>query len=602
MAIEEAQEDQNQVNELGGEEGQLLGEANQAAGADDNHSQNRSGSDEDEGGTVFQDPDDFEQFMMQSYVEILTRRREAQAARENTQGQQQNQPHPVNTDNGDRQHQNQTPQREEEGQQTENSEEHLQTPPQIIRAREEEEEDTANQAENNNRPGRFNLHELMENRIDFLQILFRRRREEIERRNEFYKLQKQSWEKVEPLLNPGPRNTENLKNKMNLHLLPESLNRIETTLKDSAKCIRNDYFLHMLYVEVDDAEATSLHHLELDLRTLEVTIHSIDPEDRLKCSETFSNHYFKRTAFSADKRSAVTFLSTGGSTNKSVGMIQYDLIKNTFIHHDFTDLKVYGVSMFLEPDIDNNNFQRDSILVEIYENHFRMPGLSFFRYHLKRKKFDKVFQIPDSRPGYRLQHSYGKIDRRALHGREDCLVVLRFCYRGRFTEAIEYDYVCDLFYVNLCTKLLLFRCQIVLEEAERHYRAEIHQKFLWNSKRKFVMRFGQSSLLVVHRAERSAKVYRHTEDVHKYPLLVAVFDLRMKAKIEERFQPRDAFFYFEFEDLCALYSRCCISRFKFNEFRSLENFVLLNELHPDRDHPERKKMFVQFPFRLNRDK
>ena len=352
----------------------------------------------------------------------------------------------------------------------------------------------------------------------------------------------------------------------------------------------------------------------LDALTLRSSTVNMDIENRLSALD-FEYKNFGRTAFSADKSTALIFLSR--LCNRSKKLFLYNLEKNSIRIGNFEVLKFEGKETlyFMEPDVDNENF-RHKIYVELYPKEIETRGLAFYEKSLrKRNFFRKIFEVKKDKRGYELYHSYCKIDRNALHGHEDCLIIYRFCCR----EADEDKGICDIFYVNMVTKRLLFRCSVVVEGNERIYRDSVYHKIIWSSEAKMVTRMSTGAILVIDKIKKMARVHRH-DFQSQFDELCGIFrfeELRGIEGFEEHsnlnlepyegeedwsgprldglFQPEEKFRFQYFDGFCAVWSSCVSSFFRGDEFADLRDFLVLGQLEIGKSKFQR---FIQFPFRF----
>jgi len=237
----------------------------------------------------------------------------------------------------------------------------------------------------------------------------------------------------------------------------------------------------------------------------------------------------------------------------------------------------------------------DFLILEMYNADTTWSTLSFFKYYLRSKHFEKVFEIGDSPVGKKLRHSYSKIDRNAIHNSEDCLIIFRFCQLENSDEIA----FCDIFYVNLSSKRLLFQQEIELRYEESYYRRAIYLQFLWKDEHKIVMRFGGKTILVMNRAKRAISLHRIPADIDpkgNYDQFVTLIPKEKisKEKIlkEEMLLPSKAFKIFDFDKFFLIYSEVGLSDFRIDEFGKIKDYAILSSL----TYKGHERKFISYPF------
>ena len=271
-------------------------------------------------------------------------------------------------------------------------------------------------------------------------------------------------------------------------------------------------------------------------------------------------------------------------------LLLYNIDENRLDLHNFGSIDLYGhIDLDLQPDCTNESFD-DYLIVELYsEEDGEGSNLCFYRYTLKTKKFDKVFEIPSCRGGKRLMHSLCKIDRNALHGHEDCLLVFRVTQNLNTGKILL-----EIFSVNLCTKILLFKASVQLNEDESRFRQAIRQPFLENSRDRFVIQLGKNSVLVCDKLKRTAKMFRYRGQVRHddqcilglheadeeyhigyFSKFHSLFPASKYEELKGRFTPSEAFRCFVFDRYCLLMSYYGFCQFRVDQFERLEDYVML---------------------------
>jgi len=293
---------------------------------------------------------------------------------------------------------------------------------------------------------------------------------------------------------------------------------------------------------------------------------------------------FWKSAMSKDQRVIVLYIT-------GYYILEYRIETNLMITHDTKSIELSGKKYEIVSDCMNENFE-EYLVIELYCEDTTWSTLSFYKYYLRRKRFDKVFEIGDSPVGKKLRHSYSKIDRNSIHNQEDCLLVFRFCQSNADQLAS-----CDIFYVNLTSKRLLFQKEVELQYEESYYRRAMYLPFLWNDREKIVMRFGSRTLLVLYRELRKAKLHRlpnydsRNNDFDQFVTLLPQEDFDEK-KCGELFLPKGAFKFYEFEKFCLVYSEVAMSDFKVSQFKNIDEYTVLSTIC----YQKIEKKYINYPF------
>ena len=286
-------------------------------------------------------------------------------------------------------------------------------------------------------------------------------------------------------------------------------------------------------------------------------------------------------------------------------IVEFRISDSKLVLHKVADIEVDG-KLFRYCDVDcmNEDFDK-SIVLELYNSDTADGNLAFYEYTLSSKKFRKIFEIPNPNdPQKKFWHSYNKIDRNAIHGCRDALIVLRFHQknsRGQFT--------CDLFYIDIQKKSLLKQLAIQLPDDFGQLKLpHAFSPFLINNKEMFALRLGQNSILVVNRHSWTANAIEHDQFFFKPHIVVNELEENIngkilcmvkgesKNKLQKRFLPADNYAFNEVGDYTMVIGNNCFSELSVQKFDRLENYVVMDSYIDPFD--VRKKFYVlQFPFK-----
>ena len=292
----------------------------------------------------------------------------------------------------------------------------------------------------------------------------------------------------------------------------------------------------------------------------------------------------------------------------SMEMVKLDLKTcKISLKKKFEDFQKFGINQRLDADIDNHGYPYKGIVVGLYPIDYSSQyrdKVSLFTFNPKTEFFRKVFVLNkfkrvEGKTKFQL-HSYGKIDRKALHGKRDCLAYFRI-FSNRYSlskDDKDEANLTDVSYINFHSKKLLFRARFQIGDSESTWRDGINFPFLWNDKKRFAMRYGPRSILVLHRQRRSFEYYTFSKyELMGFDHFLGMFPSFLKPRLVEALKHGK---YFEVVDLgkefCGVYSKLTGSCFRLDEFEKEEDyfFVCFQGVKKDKSIAD---CLLIFPFR-----
>ena len=286
-------------------------------------------------------------------------------------------------------------------------------------------------------------------------------------------------------------------------------------------------------------------------------------------------------------------------------IVEYRIAESELILHKVAEIEVDGhFFKFCDVDCLNEDFDQ-TVILELYNSEAAEGNLAFYSYNLTSKKFKKIFAIPNPNdPERPFWHSYNKIDRKAIHGSRDALIVLRFHHKnssGSFTA--------DLFYIDIQKRNLLKQLKIELPRDFGQLRQPFaFSPFLLNSQEVFALRLGHNSVLAVNKVTWSANVIEHDQFFFKPHLITDELEENINGRIlcmakgvgrerlEKGFLPAGNYAFYEFGEYVLVIGNNCVSELSVGKFEKLENYVVVDG-YVDPEDVQRKFYVLQFPFK-----
>ena len=293
-------------------------------------------------------------------------------------------------------------------------------------------------------------------------------------------------------------------------------------------------------------------------------------------------------------------------------IVQIDLQTGSLISSKYPkNWNYFQFGFVAEGDIENEVFHNGWVYLEVCDYTFEKShfiniwvfslkdGSSISKRYLDLKGSQRR-EIFGKKYYFKLEHSYGKFDRKVGRGLNDrdCLVYLNF-YLGMKDDHPPL-YACLLSYIDLKSKKILFEVLLDLDlrREERDWRKATNCPFLWNDDSIFVMRFGPKSVLLVNRKTRKYEIFRYyeREEFLNHRHFLGMFPSMFKTRLAGALKPCELFQVVDFgSEFCGVYSKVRGSCFRLDEFEKVKDYFFV--CFRDEEALDGPYCFLIYPFR-----
>ena len=261
----------------------------------------------------------------------------------------------------------------------------------------------------------------------------------------------------------------------------------------------------------------------------------------------------------------------------------------------------FGLRYYVPQDIGNTEFKSEEMIITATPidphsilNHF----VNIFKFSTTTFLVEETFKFwKSSRVETRraqMSCSFTKIDKNSLQKNSDSLMFFRFLKMTWF--AGNKVYLCDLVYLNLKNKKILFKLRFEYDYDEHKWYQGINFPFLWKDERVCAVRFGPTTVLILDRKRRRLDLIRHKDLLdRKFHHFLGMFPISFKPRLLRALKPDE---YFKVVNLgskfCGVYSNLKGSCFRLDEFEKLEDYFFVCFYQMLYSEPI---TFLIFPFR-----